>query len=115
MSTEINTRLQAKLDKGVTEVKTLITHPMETGQKKDLETGKLIPAHFIEEVSCEHNGEVVMSTQWGVGISANPYLAFQFKDGKKGDKVKLTWKDNQGNTETVETKIETVETESNPQ
>ena len=105
MANEINTRLQAKLNKGVTEVKTLISHPMETGQRKDLETGKLIPAHFIEEVTCEHNGEVVMSAQWGVGISANPYLAFQFEGGKIGDKVKLTWKDNQGKSETTETEI----------
>lgn len=105
MSNETNTRLQAKFNEGVTEVKALIKHPMETGQTKDLETGKLIPAHFIEELSCEHNGEVVMSAQWGVGISANPYLSFQFEGGKVGDKVKLTWKDNQGQSETTITEI----------
>jgi sulfur-oxidizing protein SoxZ len=105
MSNETNTRLQAKFNEGVTEVKALIKHPMETGQTKDLETGKLIPAHFIEEISCEHNGEVVMFAQWGIGISANPYLAFQFEGGKVGDKVKLTWKDNQGQSETTVTEI----------
>ncbi len=105
MSNETNTRLQAKFNEGVTEVKALIKHPMETGQTKDLETGKLIPAHFIEEIRCEYNDEVVMSAQWGVGISANPYLAFQFEGGKIGDKVKLTWKDNQGQTETTVTEI----------
>ncbi len=100
-----STRLKAELKEAVTEVKALIKHPMETGQRKELETGRLVPAHFIEEVTCEHNGEIVMSAQWGVGVSADPYLSFQFEGGKVDEKVKLTWKDNQGQSETVETKI----------
>lgn len=93
-----NIRLKAKLKNGITEVKTKIKHPMETGTRKDLESGRLIPAHFIEEVTCEHAGKVVMSAIWGSGVSANPYCAFKFKGGAEGERVKLTWKDNQGET-----------------
>ncbi|MEK8017183.1 MAG: thiosulfate oxidation carrier complex protein SoxZ [Candidatus Parabeggiatoa sp.] len=100
MADEFRTRLQAKLKKGITEVRTKITHPMETGARRALETGKLIPAHFIEEVKVEHNGKVVMSADWSVGISKDPYCAFKFKGGVEGDTVTLTWKDNKGNTKT---------------
>ena len=48
-------KARAKLSDGVTTVKALIKHPMETGLRKDKKTGKMIPAHFIQEVVCEHN------------------------------------------------------------
>lgn len=99
-------RLKAKLKGGITHVKTKIKHPMETGARKDLETGKLIPAHFIEEVKCEHEGKEVMSAIWGSGVSANPYCAFKFKGGAAGEKIKLTWKDNKGGTGSKEVEIE---------
>lgn len=98
-------RLKATIKAGITEVKSLIKHPMETGARKDLETGRLIPAHFIEEVNCEHNGQIVVSAIWSGGVSKNPYYAFKFKGGKVGDTVKLTWKDNQGKTDSKETQI----------
>jgi len=99
-------RLQAKINKeGITEVKALIKHPMESGGRTDLETGKEVPAHFIEEVTCEHNGIIVMSADWGGGISKNPYLSFRFKGAAKGEKVKMTWKDNQDKTDSREVKI----------
>ena len=41
-------------------VKALISHAMETGQRKDKKTGKKIPAHFIQEVTCSHNGNTVL-------------------------------------------------------
>lgn len=89
-------RLKATVENGITEVKTKIKHPMETGARKELETGRLIPAHFIEEVTCEHDGKEVMSAIWGSGVSANPYCAFKFRGGAKGEIVKLSWKDNKG-------------------
>jgi len=99
-------RLQAKVNKeGITEVKALIQHPMEGGGRKDLETGKLVPAHFIDKVTCEHNGKIVMSADWGSGISKNPYLSFRFKGAAKGEKVKLSWKDNKDQTDSREVKI----------
>lgn len=99
-------RLQAKLNKkGITEVKALIQHPMEIGNRQDLKTGEPVDAHFIEEVICEYKDKVVMSANWGGGISKNPFLSFRFRDGAVGEKVKLTWKDNQGQSDSHEAKI----------
>ena len=99
-------RVRAKLkDGGVTEVKALISHPMETGQRKDRKTGELIPAHFIEEVTCTHKGETVMTALWSGGISKDPYLAFQFKGAASGDKLTLAWKDNKGEADSLEVDI----------
>ena len=87
------TRLQAKLKPdGITEVRFLITHPMES-TRQDVETGKNIYAHFVKEVKCEYNGKVVMSADWSPAVSANPYCAFRFKGGKVGEEVTVTWKD----------------------
>jgi sulfur-oxidizing protein SoxZ len=88
-------RVRASLSGDVTEVKALMRHPMETGLRKDAE-GNAIPAHFIEEVIAKCNDKVVLTGHWGASISANPFLAFQFKGGKPGDTVSVEWTDNQG-------------------
>ena len=93
-------------DDGVTTIKILISHPMDTGLEKDKKTGNLIPAHFIQEVVCEHNGTSVLTAEWGPAISKNPYLSFRFKGAKAGDTVKVSWVDNQGNSDTDEAKIQ---------
>lgn len=99
-------KVRAKLAGDVTTVKALISHPMETGQVKDKKTGQLIPAHFIQEVTCEHNGKAVMTALWGVAISKNPYLSFRFKGAKVGDKLTLRWVDNTGQSDSEETVID---------
>ena len=98
-------KIRAKNKNGITTVKALINHPMETGMRKNKKTGKLIPAHYIQELSFEHNGKTVLDAHWGTAISKNPYLSFRFKDGSKGDAVKLSWKDNLGNTDSAVGKI----------
>jgi len=98
-------KVRAKLSGDTTTVKALISHPMETGQRKDKKTGKLIPAHFIQEVVCEHNGKAVMTAEWGPAISKNPYLSFRFKGAAKGDTLKLRWVDNKGGSDSIETKV----------
>ncbi len=98
-------RVQAKSKNGVTQVKALINHPMETGNRKDKKTGKLIPAHFIEEVTCEYKGEQVMLAEWSGGVSKNPYMAFKFNGGSADEMVKVGWKDNQGGNDTLDVKI----------
>jgi len=92
-------------DNGVTTVKILISHPMDTGLVKDKKTGNLIPAHFIQEVVCEHNGNNVLTAEWGPAISKNPYLSFRFKGAKAGDTVKVNWVDNQGNSDSGDATI----------
>jgi len=98
-------KIRAKADGDVTTVKALISHPMETGQRKDSKTGKLVPAHFIQEVTCEHNGKSVMTALWGAAISKNPYLSFKFKGAKAGDKLTLSWVDNKGEKDSTETTV----------
>ncbi|MDM8546430.1 thiosulfate oxidation carrier complex protein SoxZ [Candidatus Venteria ishoeyi] len=98
-------RVQAKVKNDVTQVKALITHPMETGNRKDKKSGKVIPANFIEEVLCEHNGKAVMTAQWSGGISKNPYMAFKFKGGAKDEMVKVSWRDNLGKSASLDVKI----------
>ena len=75
---------------------------METGLRKDKKTGKLIPAHFIQTVICEDNGNKVMDAEWGFAISKNPYISIKFS-GKSGDTIKLSWTDNLGKSDSLET------------
>ena len=97
--------IRAKGKDGLTTVKTLMSHPMETGLRKDSKTGKKIPAHHITEVTAEHNGQTVMSANWGGAISKNPYLSFKFKGAASGDKIKITWVDNMGKGDSAEAAI----------
>jgi sulfur-oxidizing protein SoxZ len=99
-------------DNGVTTVKILISHPTDTGLEKDKKTGNLIPAHFIQEVICEHNSTSVMTAEWGPAISKNPYLSFRFKaDVKIGDTMKLRWVDNKGESDELTGSYKMVEKE----
>ncbi len=97
-------RIRAQLDGDVCEVKALMRHPMETGQRKD-QAGNAIPAHFIKEVTVTHNDNVVMHSYWGAAVSANPFLGVRFKGAAAGDTVKVTWVDNKGESDDGETKI----------
>ena len=99
MADPMRIRAQAAGDK--TTVRVLMSHEMETGQRKD-SAGKPIPAWFIEEVSAAHNGKVVMTAQWGPAVAKNPFMQFVVKGAKAGDKISITWKDNRGDTRTDE-------------
>ena len=90
-------KMRAKLTGEVTEVKVIISHPMETGRKKD-DFGVLIPAHFIQLVTATLNDKPVLEMQWGTGISKNPYLTFHIKGANVADKIVVTWFDNLGKT-----------------
>lgn len=98
-------KIRATLKGDVCTVKALIKHEMETGQRKDKKTGQVIPAHFIQEVNCTHNGSSVLNAAWGAVISKNPYLSIEFAGAKKGDKVALSWVDNKGEKDSAETAI----------
>jgi len=98
-------KIRAKESGGVTTVKTLMSHPMETGLRKDSKTGKMIPAHYITEVTAEHKGNVVMTANWAGGISKNPYLSFKFKGAAPGDQIKISWVDNKGESDSASAEI----------
>ncbi len=97
-------RIRAAVRDGVVNVKVLMSHEMETGQRKDA-AGKLVPAHYIRSVSATYQGKTVLSAQWGPAISKNPYLEFNFKGGQKGDKVIVIWEDNKGEKRSDEATI----------
>jgi len=86
---------------GVHVVKSIFNHPMETGLRKDA-AGQLVPAHFIKEVVCEHNGKPVFNAQWGTAISRNPYLSFELRGAKTGDKLSMRWVDNKDDSDSAE-------------
>ena len=96
-------KLKVKTKKGKVNVRALLTHPMETGLRKN-KKGKKIPAHYIEEVIIEANGKTVLTAKWGGSVSKNPYVSVNYA-GAKGDTVKLSWKDNQGNSDSNEIKV----------
>ena len=98
-------KIRAQVKDGETTVKALISHPMETGARKDAKTGKLIPAHFIQEVVCKHNGTTVMTAQWSGGVSKNPYISFRFTGAAKDDELELSWVDNKGGSDSKTAKI----------
>ncbi len=84
------------------EVQLLITHPMETGLRTDKNTGKKIPPHFIQRVTVEHNGKVVVTVSTGAAVSEDPLIGLRLKDAKQGDKLKIFWSDNKGESGTME-------------
>lgn len=88
-------KMRAQLKGDITEVKILMTHPMETGRRKN-DFDEIVPAHFIQLVTATLNGKPVLEAQWGTGISKNPYLTFHLRGAKVGDKVAVTWHDNIG-------------------
>ncbi len=98
-------RIRAKAEGASTEVKALISHEMETGLRVDKKTGEKVPAHFIKEVVCEHNGKTILTAEWSVAISKNPYLSFKFTGGKAGDDVKISWVDNKDDRDSETAKI----------
>ena len=93
MAEPIKIRAQIKGD--TTDVKVLMNHPMETGQRKDPQ-GQLIPAHFIQTVTVTLNDKHVMEADLSQGVSKNPFLGFRIKGAKAGDKISVTWVDNTG-------------------
>jgi len=97
-------KIRASVVGDSTEVKVLMSHEMETGQRKDAQ-GKTIPAWHIQSVAATWNGKTVLTAEWGPAVSKNPFLSFKFKGGAKGDKVQITWVDNHGEKRTDETVI----------
>ena len=97
-------RLRAQVKDGLTDVRVLMSHPMETGLRKDT-AGKIIPALYINDVKATSSGKTVLTAKWGQAISQNPYLQFRFRGAKAGDKVVVTWTDSAGDTRTDEVAI----------
>ena len=102
MTDPMRIRAQAQGEK--TTVRVLVSHEMESGQRKDA-AGKTVPAWFIQSIGATWNGKPVMSAQWGTAVSKNPFIQFSFKGAKAGDKMEVTWVDNKGDKRTDEAVI----------
>ena len=97
-------KVRARTEGDSTEVKILMSHIMETGQRKN-DKGESVPAHFIQNVTVMHQGRVVLNAQFGPAVSANPFVGFKFKGGAKGAILKVSWRDNKGDSRSDEVLI----------
>ena len=97
-------KIRAQLKGDVADIRVLVAHPMETGQRKNA-SGALVPMHFIKHVVVRHNGNVVYDAQWSQAVSRNPVFAVRVKGAKVGDKVAVTWTDNKDDKRTDEAVI----------
>jgi sulfur-oxidizing protein SoxZ len=97
-------KIRATLQGDVADVRVLMAHPMETGQRKDA-SGKLVPLHFIQSITAQLNGKTVFTADISQAVSRNPVFAFKVKGAKAGDKLSVTWQDNTGDKRTDEVVI----------
>ena len=88
----------------VFEVKCLVSHAMESGQRKDRKTGDLIPRMIINKFIANYNGKEVFSADWHPAISANPYMSFYMKAEESGE-LELIWIDDKGEKITTKKQI----------
>lgn len=96
-------RVRAAEKGGVVDVKILMKHDMETGQRKDAK-GEKIPAWHITTVEVTANGKNVFGAEFGTAISKDPFLNFKYK-GSKGDKIVVSWVDNKGDKRSDEATV----------
>ena len=97
-------KVRAKSKDGMADIKVLITHPMEGGNRKDKKTGQEIEPHFIQEVTFEINGKNVVTAQLSGGVSKNPYINCQVA-ANSGDTLKVAWVDSKGEGDSIEAAI----------
>lgn len=88
-------KIRSKRQDGYTEVRMLISHPMENGRNRD-ESGALIAAHFIQELTIKRNDKVVVFANFGASVAQDPFFTFKLVGGEPGDKIDVVWIDNQG-------------------
>lgn len=97
-------KVRATLKGDVVDVRVLMGHPMETGQRKGPD-GKIVPRHFIQEVVVKVGGKVALEGEISQAVSRNPVFSFRLKGAAKGDKLEISWLDNKGDKNQTETAI----------
>ena len=81
----------------IVNIKTLAEHQMETGVRRDKETGVIYPRLILQKVTAKYNGKIVFKANWFSGVSANPYLSFYIK-AKYSGLIEIEWKDDYAKT-----------------
>lgn len=97
-------KVRATLKGDVVDVRVLMGHPMETGQRKD-GSGNIVPRHFIQEVVVKVGGKIALEGEISQAVSRNPVFSFRLKGVAKGDKLEISWLDNKGDKNQTETAI----------
>ena len=93
-------KVPASAAKGeIIEIKSLISHPMESGQRKD-KSGNPIPRKIINKFTVTFNGKEFFSADWAPAVAANPYLAFHMRASESGT-MEFTWVDDDGSKYTA--------------
>ena len=88
-------KIRAQVQGEITDIRILMQHPMETGQRKD-EKGETVSMNFIQTFSVLHNGKPLIDGQLNSSVSKNPLFAFKARGVKSGDKLTVAWNDNLG-------------------
>ncbi|HEX9868362.1 MAG TPA: thiosulfate oxidation carrier complex protein SoxZ [Candidatus Tectomicrobia bacterium] len=102
--TKPRVRMPSQAKQGdVIEIKTLISHPMETGYRRDTQ-GQLIPRQIIRTFTCTYNGTEVFRADWHPAVAANPYLAFYTVATESGQ-LRFEWVDEAGTVYRAEAEI----------
>ncbi len=83
----------------IIEIKSLISHPMESGQRKD-KKGNVIPRKIVNKFTCSFNGKPFFSADWAPAVAANPYMAFYMKAAESGT-MEFAWTDDDGSVYTA--------------
>ena len=97
-------KIRAQMKGDVADIRVLMSHAMETGQRKD-NAGNTVPAHYIQSITIDVGGKRVIQGQTATSVSRNPVFGFRVKGAKAGDKVVIHWEDNKGDKRTDETTI----------
>lgn len=88
-------KIRAQIQGETADIRILMQHPMETGQRKD-ENGQILPMNFIQTFTVALNGKAVIDGQLNTSISRNPLFTFKGRGIKAGDKLSVAWTDNLG-------------------
>ena len=97
--------IRAKKRIDFTEVRLMVDHPMVSPSCQFEGDEGQLPALYIQELRCFYQKKLVLTAQLGVNIAENPYFAFRFIGGEIGDKILISWVDNQGNRDDQSAKI----------
>ena len=95
-------KLRVRLYGDRAQVKCLVSHPMETGQRKDSVTGQLIPRHHITQLTFANNGKVLMVAKCSTAVARNPYFDFSVRGVSPGDRFSVSWEDTRGEQDALE-------------
>ena len=96
-------KVKARLSGDVADVQSLMMHPMETGTRKDPDTGEAVPVHHITQLTFLHNGEVALEGNLSTAVSKNPYIHLRFRGATAVDVHRVHWIDNLGESDELET------------